>query len=329
MLRIIPLLLTASAACFVGCASNPPPKSSTAIAPVQPEAQITRDKPRVEPTSPVWSNTATAPIGPDALIAHGKFRAEPVTVTQAKLPEHTWVKVKFRLHMLGSWDGSNVAWGPDLWSLRVRGGEQLYMTSFSNLGARTACYIQAFPDDYPWAVHHAFTGATPLSGKPFAEPDEKTFAAIADATYPIEVNFPHRGDTLTLDFQSIYNDPATDSQCWAVSDLEILPLTAPAALDDDALEKLWDELAAPSSAQANTALWELVAGGDRAAAFLIDKACRHPHASAELGNQPEGLRLYRAQKALRILGTKESRAAGDDLTYKVPAYQHESPQVSE
>ena len=88
----------------------------------------------------------------------GPFRNQTVTLSLDKLPEHAWVKLRFKLYMQGTWDGSSPIWGSDLWSLSVPGQQRLIFASFCNMGYFTDNNEQSYPDDYPTAIHPAWTG---------------------------------------------------------------------------------------------------------------------------------------------------------------------------
>jgi hypothetical protein len=320
MPKITTLLLAAGALFVAGCPQQKPSGPANAA--------NSAASSKVTPPTPVtaWSNDKACSFPQFTTPAHGKFRSEPVTVTTDNLPAHGWVKIRFKLLVLGGWDGSNLAWGPDIWSLCIRGGEQLAMSSFSNIGAKTGYYVQSHPDDYPWGLHYAFTGATPLSGKPFARPDH-TGMALSNCVYPFEMIVPHRDARLTLDFQTLFNDPSNDNQDWAIQDFEVTTLDAPVALADEELNSLWTELKA-DAVPANAAMWRLISGGEKAETFLIAKENSHGRLDGDELNMPEGLRLRRLQKALRIIGTKRSIAASNGISMKVPEQHVETVEVA-
>ena len=68
-----------------------------------------------------------------------------VTLTLTDLLPHSEVKLSFDLYIIGGWDGDVSEWyGPDIWTLSVRGGETLLRTSFANVRDR-----QSYPGMYP------------------------------------------------------------------------------------------------------------------------------------------------------------------------------------
>lgn len=272
------------------------------------------------PAPEVWSDAKIARESDRIPAAHGDFRAQPVSVTTNGLAEHRLLRVRFKLIIKGTWDGNNCGWGPDLLGCRLRGGEQLFLTSFSTVGANSRYYTQSYPDDFPWANHYAFTGATPLSGKPFETPEPEYEAAFADAVYEYDMTVPHRGASVTLDFCPLFTDPGTDNQSWAIADYRCEAAPDPVAPDAKTLERLWADMAQPDSPKAVAAMWGFVAAGSHAEAFLLARYEELREGGRESGsfNSPEGLRLGRLQRALRMLGTPKSLAAGDGMTHLAP-----------
>ena len=265
--------------------------------------------------APVWSESrlTLSPLGPDQPVFRGPFQAQPVTLSLAKLPAHAWVRVRFKLLLIGSWDGSSPVWGPDLWSLQVRGGQRLIFTSFGNLGAFANNNLQAFPDEYPWGRHPAWTGAASKDALHFPKlSGGSTLAAeLNDSTYPVEVLFRHSAAALVLDFTGIYGDGAQDRQSWGLADVEVEALHDLPQADDDALLAHWEQLASADPIRANAALWALVAAGERATALITRKVAE---VSAEVASQERGLppvtglealRLHRARRILLLLNFPE------------------------
>lgn len=270
-------------------------------------------------TRETWSNPTCSAVETKFPKVHGTFGAEPVSVSATGLPAHKMVTLKFKLILLGAWDGSNMSWGPDFWGCRVRGGEQLVFATFSNMGAESPYYIQSYPDDFAKGTHYAFTGATPVRDKPFAKPG-CSGSAIAPACYPMEMTFPHTGDTLTVDFTPFFDDGATDYQRWAIADFEYGTAAEPVKLAAGELESLWETLAAPDSIKANAAMWRLISAGEPAADFLVKKAGQQESCDTDLSNKPEGLRVHRMIRALRILNTPAAGTAVFQTTFQTPEF---------
>ena len=261
---------------------------------------------------PVWSDNRSTRT-PDGVTAfRGPFLAEPVTLSLSHLPAHAWVRVRFNLLVIGSWDGSSRVWGPDLWSLQVRGGQRLCFATFGNMGYFVNNNVQSYPDEYPWGRHPDWTGA---AGKnelhlPRLGGGSTLENELNDGRYPIEVIFPHSGPSLVLDFNGIYSDSPKDRQSWGVTNLEVHTLSTPTVVPDEALPALWRELANEDAVSANAALWTLVTAGDRANAFITERIAELTDEvkANERGLPPvtglEALRLHRAHRLIQILSIK-------------------------
>lgn len=268
-----------------------------------------------------WSDTKTARESDDIPSAHGNFKAQPVSVTTTGLKEHRMVRLRFRLILKGTWDGNRPDWGPDLLGCRVREGEQLFFSTFSTAGANSRYFTQSFPDDFPRADHLAFTGGTPLENTPFRISSPEHKAAFSDVAYDFDATIPHRGDSLTLDFCPLFTDPNQDNQYWAIANFSCETAPDPTPLDAATLEKLWTDMADPDSPKAVAAMWSFVAAGEHSTEFLLAKYATLANwwdlENPPAHNTPEALRLNRLQRALRLIGTRETLAAGDGMSYKV------------
>lgn len=277
-----------------GCRSEASPAESAVEARVAPSA--------------VWSDARTGVFPKSGGSYHGLFLAEPLSVTLRDLPAHKLVKVRFNLIVLGSWDGSGPVWGPDLWSLQVRGGQRLMCTTFSNMGAYNGNVPQAFPDDYPWIKNPAWTGAVSRDTHEFPRATGfSTKRDLNDAVYPVEVVFPHEGESVTLDMMGNYGDPRLSQQSWAISDFEFSTAEDFVVADDAALARYWADLASHDAVKANAALWTLAAGGDRVHAYISGQVALI-EAEVAKGARPvppvtgdEARRLHRAHRLVRIL----------------------------
>jgi len=276
--------------------------------------------------STAWSENATTSAPGDGSRYRGPFQAQPVALTLNNLPLHSWVRVRFNLFIVGSWDGSSRVWGPDLWTMQVRGAQRIFFTTFGNMGDYVNNNTQSFPDEYPWGRHKAWTGASDknvLGAPRMSSPS--TRANLNDGVYPIDVIFPNTSTALVLDFAGIYNDPPSERQSWGIGDLEVTALTAPPAVDDSELPGLWDDLASDDAIKADDALWRMVAAGTHANAFISSKVAdlQAEVKSGQRGTPPvtglEALRLHRAQRVIQLLGmpSPNSSFAIDHL---VPEY---------
>lgn len=226
-----------------------------------------------EADAQVWSEPAMITAPGNGKRLHGLFQPQPVVISLPNLPDHDWVKLRFKLYIIGSWDGSNRVWGPDLWSLQVRGAQRLFFVTFGNLGNFGNNNVQSFPDEYPWGRHPAWTGAEAKDVLNFPSDGGYSMRSelLNDSVYPMEAIFPHSSNSLVLDFTAIYDDPPQEHQTWGISDLEVTTMKTPPFVEESAFPKLWEDLASPDPMIANAAMWTLVSAGDRAVTFISEK----------------------------------------------------------
>lgn len=225
---------------------------------------------------------------------HGPFGNQPVSLTLDRLPQHRWVKVTFDLYIIGSWDGSSPVWGPDLWSFSVRGAQRLISASFCAWGY-SGNDEQSYPDDYSHAIHPAWTGAAERNVVDIKNPEPPK-----NGLYKVEVIFPHTDDQVVLDFAGTYVDPPSEQQVWGVGNVEVRTFSTETLTGEEALPRLWEELASEDSVAANKALWRFVGAGAKALTFLQEKvgAMNDEETLSDADNQ----RLHRAHRVVWIVG---------------------------
>ena len=227
---------------------------------------------------------------------HGPFGNEPVSLTLEHLPQHRWIKVTFDLYVIGSWDGSSPVWGPDLWSLSVRGAQRLISASFCAWGY-SGNDEQSYPDDYPQAVHPAWTGAAARNVV-----DIKDSEPPKNGVYKVEVLFPHTGDQLILDFAGSYQDPPSEQQVWGIGNVEAKALSEETVTSEEALPGLWEDLANSDSVKASAALWQFVGAGTKAVDFIRKRIGEMNDDDGLTLTEEDGARLHRAHRIVRIIG---------------------------
>jgi hypothetical protein len=267
----------------------------------------------------VWSESATSEKF-TGKPWHGPFQTSQISATMNGLPEHKFVHVRFKLLVIGTWDGSNLVWGPDLWSMRVRGGQRVMFATIGNHGGAWNCVEQTFPDDFPWGLNRVWIGAKPLTKPAFPKLGDRDYRA--DSIQEIDVLIPHTGPSLTLEMNGVYDDPPSEHQEWGVSDFTFEPVATTTDITPAEYAKLWEELASPDGLVANRALWKFVSGGDKSIAFIagyISGLGERP-SGIRLGS-PEGMRLHRAEKILRLLDGDHN--SGTRVALELASPEHE------
>ena len=225
---------------------------------------------------------------------HGPFGNQPLSLTLDHLPGHRWIKVSFDLYIVGSWDGSSPVWGPDLWSFSVRGARRLISATFCAWGY-AGNDEQSYPDDYPHAIHPAWTGSAARNVV-----DIKDSEPPKNGVYKVEVLFPHTDEQAILDWAGAYVDPPNEQQVWGIGNVEVRTSSAETLTGEDALPGLWEELAGEDSVAANKALWRFVGAGAKAASFLREKV--EAMDDNDTLSEADNLRLHRAHRIVWIIG---------------------------
>ncbi|MGC4044569.1 MAG: ankyrin repeat domain-containing protein [Armatimonas sp.] len=154
----------------------------------------------------------------------GKFGRQTVRLSLKALPPHRAVSVRFTLLIFDSWDGDRYGTGADMWLLDVVNGPRLIETSFFNNTEDpdfSRLPVQSFPGTH---MLNSYPGRTAsLLNNSLAEPrdwggDGKLIAR--DATYDIEVVFPHTASTLTLDFTGAASQETAD-ESWGLETVRV------------------------------------------------------------------------------------------------------------
>lgn len=136
---------------------------------------------------------------------------QTVTLTLRDLKPHTFATVTFDLYVLKSWNGNNVTYGHDRWSLSVQDGPVLLDTTFSN-NPKTGADLSL--QNYPVANSAQQTGALAVNTLGY------TF--FGDSTYRLSFRFPHTGGTLVLNFSSsLFEGKGTGDESWGLDNVRI------------------------------------------------------------------------------------------------------------
>jgi hypothetical protein len=137
---------------------------------------------------------------------------QTVTLKLRALKPHTQATVTFDLYILKSWDGDNPNYGPDRWSLRVRGGPTLLETTFSN-NPKTGAYDLSL-QDYPAANSAPQTGCTAVN--------TMGYRFFGDCVYRLTFRFAHAAENLMLDFSSsLFEGKGTGDESWGLDNVRV------------------------------------------------------------------------------------------------------------
>ena len=152
-----------------------------------------------------WSNPKTekAPNGSTTYL--GRFRNESVRLSLTSLPAHTYAAVTFDVYAILGWDGNGTTNGPSTFKVSVPNGLTLLQTSFSNTQTH-----QSYPEASPYSDYTPRTRVHWSNALGFVNPGE--------TAYRITRTFPHRSDTLAVDF-AVQGLSGTAS--WALNNVRV------------------------------------------------------------------------------------------------------------
>jgi PEP-CTERM motif len=167
---------------------------------------------------PEWSSVSTdlTPLGSRRFL--GQFSNNTISLTLTGMPTHTEVALSFDVFLLLTWDGNNLIFGPDLWSVAVDNGPTLLQTTFSNAFSSEVEFRQAYPDAYPGGDHPGLTGAAELDTLGY--PDLSAYAGANDAVYRLSFTFPHVADSLRLTFSGTGLEGLGD-ESWGLDTVQV------------------------------------------------------------------------------------------------------------
>jgi hypothetical protein len=222
---------------------------------------------------PEWSarKTEVTPKGGRRFL--GQFCNESVALTVKGLPPHKYLRISFELFVLLSWDGNYPAdgpepYGPDIWSLRVKGGPQLLHTTFAELPVPPSTR-QAFPDEFPGPSHDRRTGAAETGTLGYVRRDLGAF----DAVYRLSFVLAHTAGEVTFVFQASGMQFAAD-ESWGLDNVKVEAIARARPLGAKELAALWERLGGAEPVRACGAIPSLVLAGDSAARFLGERLPR-------------------------------------------------------
>jgi len=236
---------------------------------------------------PQW--TGTTPAGGRLFL--GEFGIEPVTFTLRGLPPHKFVRLTLSLFMFRGVDGSSPIWGPDPWELRVVGGPRLLYTTFDNCGFFNDNNEQAFPDDYPWAIHTGWMCAAERQTLGYRQQwHSGETEEDASSVYRLTLVFPHEDNDLRLLLRALWSEVLRkNDESWGLERFKVETLDGPQELAPEDMEDLWRDLDSVDNTRAFSALWTLVGSGDAAVALLRSKMIQSKAKEPAIEDELDGL----------------------------------------
>jgi len=187
------------------------------------------------------------------------------------LPEHQFVRLRIRVLMFGSLEGSPIDGPTDYWTLSLKDGPLLLRTSFQNSQAGRGVadgFGQSFPDEIPAGLHAAETGAVGV--------DQHGLGGGDNSVYEIELAFPHQGKDLFLEFQEAFSEWKNEG--WYLLGFEADVVSGAVPRTEAELDGLWKKLTGEDPMEASKAINEFIASGKKGVDYvkkqqraLIDK----------------------------------------------------------
>lgn len=160
--------------------------------------------------NPEWSQKLTT-WAPTSNPYHGSFLNQATTLTLGNLPAHSEIIIEFTFYAIGTMDGNNTDFGPDIVDFRIDGTNVL-RTTFSNV--LDAAFPQAYPDGYPGGSHPPGTGAATFGSLGYGAPPGQR----SDTGYRITFKQPHTAGSLTL---TISGANMSSGESWGIDDVRV------------------------------------------------------------------------------------------------------------
>jgi hypothetical protein len=216
--------------------------------------------------------TDATPAGNRAFL--GQFGVEPATLALHDLPPHKFLRIKISLFMLETMDGTSAGFGVCPWEMRVLdGGPRLIYATFDNCCFFSDNNEQSFPDEFPYAVHKGWTGATERQTLGFVRPfHDGAQPEDCSSVYDMTLVFPHEDKSLRLLLHAVWGKTQKKwGAAWGLENMTVEALDGPVPVAEKELENLWADLAGQDAGQAFLAVWKLAGAGDQAVEFIAKK----------------------------------------------------------
>ena len=150
----------------------------------------------------------------------GELGSQTARLTLTNLPPHREVSLYFDLYIIRTWDGNNLNFGPDVWSLSIPDGPTLLRTTFANTTnvPNVNVRLQAYPGSYPG--DHNLCGAGAVETNSLGYTADLQGIRPMDATYRLSYTLAHTGPTLNLDFTAQGLESVSD-ESWGLTNVQV------------------------------------------------------------------------------------------------------------
>ncbi|MEM6820952.1 MAG: redoxin domain-containing protein [Verrucomicrobiota bacterium] len=213
-----------------------------------------------ETVSSNWSKQKVSSTALGERTFLGPFGFEEVTLKLDSLAQHNWVTIEFDLYLLGSWNGNNTKYGPDVFTVALGDGRVLHRTSFSQ---RLGKYSQAYPGFFPIHRLPERTGAVEKNtlGHTFKNEESST-------VYRVKRTIPHRAKSVKIKIMA-ESDVSSQNESWGIDNFKLTCHDQIPALSPPSQEDIETQLGGDDGVAANAMVDHLVQGGEASVELLL------------------------------------------------------------
>ncbi len=197
---------------------------------------------------------------------HKAIQGSAMAFSYNNLPEHEGLKISFKVHFVGPWDGTGFEqYGPDRFILKVDKKMHLLDSTFNNCHITFLSNVwQSFPDPHQHRqigrkgrqnfLYHGGEGATAISSLGFAW----NSSTSVDSSYTFSYTVKHDSKQLDLSFLTNWVEDNSVSTYW-IENLKVRPITKLKKLSDEQEEQAWLSFLQSDGQQAHKAWAEVYA----------------------------------------------------------------------
>lgn len=147
----------------------------------------------------------------------GKFSNDRLSLNVGSLPQHDTLILLFDLYIIGTWDGVNQDFGPDMFICTID-GEKYIQTTFSNT---------TFNQHYPQRIikgnfqNPPKSGAESINSLGFWWKSLPRYDGILDAVYSISLSIPHSSKDVSIVFEGNLRDSENSlyNESWGIDNV--------------------------------------------------------------------------------------------------------------